>query len=131
EKNRNQRRRQQRAAPQEQPRSEFSAVCGASVGRAAHGRIGNAHGALSARLVVEFLLGVTWHHFGMGSMTIAPSANEASPDLPLMRYWTFNCFRVPGAGYPPKLVLKWGAGNVISGRLPASCCSACVTSFCV
>jgi len=44
-------------------------------------------------------------YFGMGSTMAAFSGKVASPDLPLMRYWTFNCFTVPDAGSPPKLVL--------------------------
>lgn len=44
-------------------------------------------------------------YFGIGSMTIASSGNDASLTLPLMRYCTFNCFTVPGTGSPPKLAL--------------------------
>ena len=45
------------------------------------------------------------NYFGIGSMTTASSGNDASPALPLIRYWTFNCFAVPGTGSPPKLAL--------------------------
>jgi hypothetical protein len=44
-------------------------------------------------------------HFGMGSMMMAFSANDASPGLPLILYWTFSSFGVPGSGSPPKLAL--------------------------
>ena len=45
------------------------------------------------------------YYFGMGSTMRAFSANNASPALPLIRYWTFSCFVVPGTGSPPKLSL--------------------------
>ena len=44
-------------------------------------------------------------YFGMGRMMSASSVNDASPALPLIRYWIFNCFVLPGSGSPPKLVL--------------------------
>ena len=69
-------------------------------------------------------------YFGMGSMMTALSGNDASPALPLIRYWTFNCFAVPGNG-SPKLVLKFGDGKVIRATSRTSPWSASVTSFCV
>lgn len=44
-------------------------------------------------------------HHGAGSMMVAFSANVASPGLPLIRYWTFNCLTTPGTGSPPRLEL--------------------------
>ncbi len=46
-----------------------------------------------------------YNYFGIGSMTIASSGNDASPALPLMLVLDFQLFRAcPGTGRPPKLL---------------------------
>ena len=39
-------------------------------------------------------------YFGTGSMMVAFSSKDASPALPLIRYWIFRCLTTPGAGSP-------------------------------
>lgn len=44
-------------------------------------------------------------YFGVGSKTIAFSANEASPSTPFIRYFTRSFFCTLGAGSPPNTAL--------------------------
>lgn len=44
-------------------------------------------------------------YFGLGSWIEAFSLNDTSPGLPAMRYTTFSCLTIPGAGSPPKVAL--------------------------